>query len=351
VNGVTAFFVSNLVVFYVLGRMNVPIAVPFFIWVGLFNVMLIAQVWAFANDLYTQEQGKRLLAITGIGSSLGAILGADLAGRLFKPLGSYPMMLVAASLLVVCMAFTVVIHRREKSRQDPWAQQHVDDPPAGDRGGVQLVFRYRYLLLIAGMVLLANLVNTTGEFILGKSVKQSAEALVDGTGVTQEEFIGKFYARFFFWVNVLGAAFQLFLVSRIMKYLDAGAALMFLPIIALGSYTLLAFMPVLSLVRTVKILENGTDYSIQNTARHSLFLSTGRDAKYKAKTAIDNFFWRAGDAFSALLVFVGTQFALGLRGFAIANIVLVCVWLAIAVAIFRERRKQQQPEAPVSVAA
>jgi len=92
INGVTAFFISNLFLFYLLGRLNFQIGVPFFLWVGLFNLMITAQLWAFANDLYTQEQGKRLFAIVGIGSSLGAIFGAKLAGWLFEPIGPYSMM-------------------------------------------------------------------------------------------------------------------------------------------------------------------------------------------------------------------------------------------------------------------
>src|SRR5687767_7638587 len=99
VNGVIAFAISNLAVFYFLGKMQLDIGVAFFLWVGLFNVMLVAQLWAFANDVYTEQQGKRLLAIVGIGGSLGAILGARAAGWLFEPLGAYTMMMVAASLL------------------------------------------------------------------------------------------------------------------------------------------------------------------------------------------------------------------------------------------------------------
>ena len=52
-------------------------------------------------------------------------------------------------------------------------------------------------------------------------------------------------------------------------------ALFFLPLIALCSYSLLAFMPVLSFIRLAKIAENSTDYSVQNTARHALFLRIG----------------------------------------------------------------------------
>lgn len=85
INGVTAFFASNLVVFYELGRHNMSFGVVFFLWVALFNLMLVAQFWSFANDVYSQERGKRLFAIIGIGSSLGAIVGADVAGRLLWP--------------------------------------------------------------------------------------------------------------------------------------------------------------------------------------------------------------------------------------------------------------------------
>ena len=98
---------------------------------------------------------------------------------------------------------------------------------------------------------------------------------------------------------------------------------------------MLALVPILSLIRVAKIVENTVDYSVQNTARHALFLPTSREAKYKAKAAIDSFFWRTGDALSALLVFTGTQLALGPSGFAAVNVVLVLVWLGIAFAIVR----------------
>jgi AAA family ATP:ADP antiporter len=124
-----------------------------------------------------------------------------------------------------------------------------------------------------------------------------------------------------------------------MQHWGAGAALFFLPVLALGGYTLLAVFPVLSLIKIAKIGENSVDYSVQNTARHALFLSTSREAKYKAKTAIDGFFWRAGDTLSGLLVLGGTQLALSTRTFASLNVALVIAWLGIAFAITRYIKK------------
>jgi hypothetical protein len=75
-------------------------------------------------------------------------------------------------------------------------------------------------------------------------------------------------------------------------------ALFVLPVIALANYSLIAVAPILAVVRVGKILENSTDYSIQNTLRQALFLPTTREAKYKAKAAIDTFFTRTGDVVS-----------------------------------------------------
>jgi AAA family ATP:ADP antiporter len=329
INGVTAFFISHLLFFYLLSRIGLHFGVTFFLWVGLFNLMMVAQFWALANDIYNPEQGRRLFAIVGIGGSCGAIFGSALAGWLFKPLGPYSMILVAAGLLGICLVLTTWIHRRESNGNPERAL--MAGQAIGSSGGFQLVLNHRYLLLIATLVFLANLVNTTGEFILGKTVLHELQNPVA---------IGTFYADFFFWVNVVGAALQMFSVSRIMKYIGIGPALLFLPLISLCTYGFFAFVPLLSLIRVAKIAEDSTNYSVQNTAREALFLQTDRESKYKGKAAIDSFFWRAGDAFAGLLVFAGTRLAFTTQSFAIMNILFVLLWVAVTVAIVSYRRER-----------
>ena len=63
-------------------RPDLRVGIVYFLWVGIFNVMVIAQFWAFANDIYTPEQGKRLFPLIGVGSSLGAWVGSVRAGDL-----------------------------------------------------------------------------------------------------------------------------------------------------------------------------------------------------------------------------------------------------------------------------
>lgn len=347
INGVTAFFAANLLLFYILGLLKISFGVLFFLWAGLFNLLLIAQFWAFTNDVYTEEQGKRLFAIVGIGSSLGAICGSGITCRLFTVTGALPMLLIAAALLAVCMMLTNCVRRRERG----CAPLRHHELPLNPDGGFQLIFKQRYLLLIAMLILLSNLVNTTGEFILGKTVSDQASVIAAASGneLTRQQYIGEFYSNFYFWVNVVGALLQMFAVSRLMQRTGVGAALLFLPMIALGGYTLLSLAPMLALVRGVKIAENGTDYSLQNTARHALFLRTSPEAKYKAKTAIDSFFWRAGDALSAVVVFVGTSLAFDIRSFAKTNVLLTLAWLGVAAGIawLRLKDRRLEPEGDV----
>ena len=214
--------------------------------------------------------------------------------------------------------------------------------PLGKIGGFRLVLTDRYLLLIALLILLVNVVNTTGEFLLGKLVVMEADrvfGLGNGVELSKQAFIGGFYGRFFGWVNLLTVLFQLFLVSRIFKYIGMCQALLILPVIAMAGYGLLAALPLLGVVQVAKVLENSTDYSIQNTARHALFLPTSREAKYKAKTTIDTFFWRVGDMLQAALVFIGVRLAFDVGDYALVNIGFAGVWILVVLLIHREQKK------------
>jgi len=263
---------------------------------------------------------------------------------LIGPLGVYQLMLVAAALLGGYLVLVSIVNRRTAQRQAA-AQRPEPEPMTDRRGGFTLVARDRYLLLIGLLLLVLNFVNTNGEYILGRVVSGEAAQLAHSgaTGglapdVFVKQFIGSFYAEYFTWVNALTALIQIFLVSRIMQRFGVRVALFVLPIVSFSAYGIVAFIPALALIRAAKISENSLDYSLNNTARQALFLPTSREAKYKAKAAIDTIFVRAGDLLSAGLVFAGTLLALGTRGFAIVNMLLVLVWLGIVVAIGRRHK-------------
>jgi len=379
INVVTAICVACLVVFFLLGQTGMSLGIVFFLWVGIFNVMIIAQAWAFANDVYTTDEGKRLFPIIGFGASSGAVFGSWLSGFL-ESVSIMQLFLLAAVILGLAVLITNLVDTRERRRTEahlpdvnttgtmPAAtgqyraptgefrvpqeeykresgvfkivepgEEVAEEAPPSTGNAMQLVFRSRYLLLIALLMMVLNWVNTTGGYILDRVVEEAAANALAGGGagdMSEADFIRGFYADFFLIVNLAGLLIQLFLVSRILKYFGVRVALLILPVIALVGYSLVVLAPILAVIRWAKTAENATDYSLQNTVRNVLFLPTTREEKYKAKQAIDSFFVRAGDLLSAVVVVVGSNILFfQTRHYAMVNIVLVFIWIGLAIAV------------------
>lgn len=368
----TSFFISNLVIFYFLnlGGMAVkPMGIMFFIWIGIFNYFVIAQFWGFANDLYSDDVGKRTFPLVALGATLGGLVATlPIMKQLRDILGNnwqFKLMLIAGVILFLCILLAWHIHRREvrKTREDrekglagAEEKAKIQELPLKAGGGFRLIFKSRYLLLIAVMIGLYNFVNATGEFIITKvtvdqsiantAPKPAADVLPASSPVVAEKTeiksIHNAFMNYQFLTNLIALFIQLFLVSRIFKWVGIGGALLFLPLIALGGYSLISFGAVFVLVRWVKALENGTDYSLQNTTKAALFLVTKREEKYKAKAAIDTFFVRGGDTLSALAVLVGTQLlGLKIERYALLNVLVVIVLLVVCLRIFKSYKTRK----------
>jgi ATP:ADP antiporter, AAA family len=342
--GVTLFFASHLLIFYALGMAGARVGVGFYIWIGVFNMVAVAQFWAFANDVYSSEKGRRLFPLVGVGATLGAALGSLLATVVFGGLGPYVLMLIAAFGLLVPVVLTIAVNKRESVGGAGQETTKVEaDKPLAKGNGFKLVLTNRYLLLIALMVLVFNLVNTLGGFMLNTMITdEAARRVASGAtnGMDQRAIIAMLSGTVLTSVNILAFVLQTFVVSRLFKYIGVRGALFVLPIIALTGYTAVVLLPILMILQWTKIFENATDYSIQNTTRHALFLPTSREAKYNAKQAIDAFFVRTGDLLQAGVVFIGVEvLTLSVRSFAFINVVLVGIWLLLAVGIAREHRK------------
>ena len=347
--------IVSLVVFYAFARAGDSVGVPLFVWIGLVNLFLVAQFWSYANDLYSESQGKRLFPIIALGGSLGGVAGPRLAA--FATTGN--LLLVSAALLVPCIALFHAIERVHA--RDPDHQQRASEPIGGP-GGFALVKSDRYLTLIAGLVFLGALVKTIGEYVLADSAALHAAQLVPATAhaelsrhaqklaitADREEVIKSFYSDFFFWVNLISFIVQATLVSVAINKLGVRRSLFVMPVIALGAYGLIAFAGGFALVRAAKVAENSTDYSLENTVRQTLFLRTDRAAKYKAKTAIDTFAVRLGDTVSALVIWIGVR-RIGVHGRELAevNILLVAVWLLVAIGIVQHHRRRTRTQAVV----
>src|SRR5205814_2559915 len=93
--------------------------------------------------------------------------------------------------------------------------------------------------------------------------------------------------------------------------------------------------PSFDAIRILKIADNAIAYSLGNTTMQALWLPTSRQAKYKAKQAVDSFCVRAGDVISAAVVYAGELASFTIPVFAVMNVALTAVWLGVAAALNR----------------
>jgi AAA family ATP:ADP antiporter len=352
---VTLFFAVDLVGFWALDALpgsRAWLGIPFYLWVGIFNMMVVAQFWAFANDLYSVEAGKRLFPLIGLGASIGAATGSRIAAWALEYLEITELLLVAAGLLVVAAGLVEWVHRREtRAGHEPPAPEKKrkrEKTRPGRSNGLAMVVHDRYLLQMALFTLVFTFVNTNGEYVLSvlmSEAARAAEAAGELGGMEPDAYIGHLYGEFYFWVNVLGVLLQAFLVSRLVKWGGIRLALLFLPVLALGTWAVVVAMPVLYVVWATKTVENASDYSINNTARQMLWLPLPSDVKYNAKQAVDTVCVRLGDVASACLVFVvADMLELSVRTFAIVTLGLVGVWLVLAARLVREHRRRAKKQ-------
>ena len=316
----------------------------------MFGVFVVAQFWAFAADLYSDEQGRRLIPMVAIGATAGAAVGSWVTETLVRSglLPAQSLLLAALVPLLASLRLTRMADSRGPDGRGGSPQRRSTVPVRRRRGALGLVFSSRFLIAVAVITLLTNWVNTNGENLLFRVVEDFLERNAIAQGIQDPHVLlaftrdgtTAFYGNFFFWVNIVALLLQSLVASRLLKYGGFGTVLLFLPVIALMSYSIMALVPILAVVKVMKIAENASDYSINNTARNVLWLPATTEMKYKGKPIIDTLFARLGDGLAALTVLIGVHvLTLSTSHFFAFTVALVVMWFAMALVVFRQHAR------------
>jgi len=327
--------------------------VAFYMFVGIFSVTLVAQFWSFASDIFGEEKGRRLFPLIAVGASLGAVVGSWAGQRLISKawLDSFDLILLALIPLACSVYLTRWIDQRG-TLGDPSSEtkQRWQEPaaPSGD-GAYKTILQSNYLIATSGMILLFSWIVASGDNILFGMVQQAIES--DLLSVTNPEDLAQavktattaFYSDLYFWINLIGLLLQAFIVSRLIQFGGFSLLILATPFISLVAYFSMAIAPVLGIIKVMKIAENSSNYSINNTARHMLWLPTTKAMLYQAKATVDTLFVRLGDGLAALTVLLGTRvWSFSLKEFLVINIFLTTVWFGFAIYLSREFRRMDK---------
>jgi AAA family ATP:ADP antiporter len=324
------FFIVNIIGFHAWFNAQEDhtwIARVYFIWVSVFNLFVVAVFWSLMADVFTREQAGRLFGFIAAGLSLGGLFGPFVGKQLVQPLGTINLLLVSATLLALGLGFMLAVlawHRRHGVRE-PGAGAS-QDPDARLGGGALAAFaqvaRSPYLALIALFVLLLTWVSTF--------LYLEQQAVVAAT-FTDRDARTEFFNTLDFWVQAASLTVQLFLFGRLYRWLGFRALITLVPVAMTLAFATLALVPTFAVLIGVMVLRRVGEYAIARPSRDTLYTVVTREEKYKAKSLIDTFVYRGGDATSASVhALLKSTFGLGLVGIAWVGAGLAAAWALVA---------------------
>jgi AAA family ATP:ADP antiporter len=344
------FFALNLVGFYLFFRwlpaeQHIIAARVFYIWLSVFNLFVVTVFWGYMADIFTSGQGKRLFGVVAAGGTLGAIAGAGFTNQIVQLVGTHAMFFIAAFVVEAAVqAFQrldrlpVALGQEGNLSLDAVAEkvaaaaakkeERLDR--TGLLGGFTLVARSRYLLLYCLFMLLFTNSSTFAYFEQARFVKAAS---------TSPEVRTAIFAQMDFLVNVLALLVQMFLTGRVVRWLGLGGALCILPLLSLGGFGALLVWPSLVMLMTFQVLRRGSDYAVSKPTREVLFTVLPREEKYKAKSFIDTFVYRGGDALNAAVYETLTAAGDPARRVALFSVPVTAAWIAVSLALSRRQQR------------
>jgi AAA family ATP:ADP antiporter len=301
----------------------------FYLFGDLFTTLMVATFFAFLNDSVTPDMAKRLYGFIVSGGVIGGAFGTMILTVWIDRIPMERWLWVTFGIAAIIITVAVMAGRLIEKKFPAAVSSPVPEgkPAEAPRRkgnpaieGAKLVFASRYLLAIVAIVGLYEFASNLLDFQYNATIEELVErANVARTVVTISMI-----------TNILGMFVQLFLTSVIMTRFGVKAALLFLPgAILLSSVGFLA-MPVLLTGGLLSIVDNGLNYSINQSAKEALYVPTSRDEKYKAKAFIDMFVQRFAKTLAVALSLgvttVFTDFS-SIRWLSFFTLAIVVVWI------------------------
>ena len=339
VPGVYAFFALTFFSLYILINTLPEFKLTnqiFYVWVSVFSLLNISVFWSFMADIYSKQQATRLFGFIAAGSSLGAIFGPTISLLLATKIGSYNLILVSASLLIVPVFIATVLEKIRASDLGTQEKNQGYDQPLGANilSGFKEFALNRLLLGIGIFIVLYTGISTFIYFEL-KNI------LVD----YNQDLRTQIWAGMDLAVNVLAVVTAMFATSRLATRFGLSVTLPLVPIIIILGLLIVAVSPILWVVVGLQIVRRAGEYSITKPAIEMLFTIVDRESRFKAKSVIDVVVYRAGDIFWAW-AFTGLTQVLGmsLAAIALVGAGIASMWSLLAVYLGRYFDKHQVVE-------
>ncbi len=338
------FFVTNLLVFYLLMRMSgsgqgsavdLWMGRAFYVWTSVFNFFVISIFWSFMADAFTSDQAKRLFGFIGVGGTLGSIVGSGFTALMAANIGTRNLLLVSALLLEVAVFVVMRFPRRVFAGALRTASEEQEDRIGGSAwGGLTRLLQSPYLLAIVAFLAV---------YILGSTVLYAEQTDLVGRLYPTRAARTTVLAQLEFAAQSLTLFTQFFLTGRITKWIGLAATLAIVPVLTVLGFGTLGLFPVFQALATLSVCRRAANFSLMNPAMETLFTVVSREDKYKTKNFIETFIYRFSDQLTVWGYAGLTILGLGLSGIAFVVAPVAGVSVALAIWLGRRQRQMERP--------
>ena len=345
-----AFF---LLFYFYFSAKNRGFSLAAFIVKDIYVVILIEQLWTFCDVFFSEKRAKTLYGFLAGGCSIGGIVASVMTAKLAPILGSNNLLFIGCgALLLGVLLFNYanakgsqVLHREQpkgaaagigieevaKERGTEDDLEEKSEPTIW--GGVDVVLKSRYLILICIMLMMSQFVTA----LIGLQFNQVLEVQV-----SELDLRTAYLANFYGMTNIVSLFLQFVVSAPMLHFLGLLVSLILVPALMGAGSLAFFFAPTMAILFGTRVANKSLTYSVFRSAKEILYIPLSYIEKYKGKAVIDMFVYRfAKGGIGAIII--GLQTIMVVTAIRINYMVigLILLWILIVPVLIREYNKRE----------
>ncbi len=319
----------------------------FYVFGDFINALIITLLWMLLHNSLSTEEAKDLYSSVGIGTVAGGVFGATFLYFGVSYFGRGPVILFCIFLIGVIgmLGFYIacrITDSKGKMRNCVVAYGNNQINKDGKENPLKFwqvkdIGSYKYWLGIALLVGIYEISSGIIDFQLSVAVES-----VQATAFERDQYFGIIGQA----QGLLALLVQVFVTGWVINRWGIGMALLILPFATIFGSVGFLLIPTLASAMFLSVSDNALNYSVNQSAKETLYVPTQSDERVKAKSVIDLFVSRFAKAIAVILnLILVTQISLqNVRWLSIIAIGLMMFWVCVAIYTSREFEKRSSME-------
>lgn len=262
--------------------------------------------WAFADQYYDLQDGKRFFSLFNSITFLGDALGGGLIAYFLELLSVPGLMLLFIGTMIASLPFIFLIKRQHA----PILEDHIESidgtPSVEIKTIIKTIFKSKFTLYLIFFYFLMQLLAVVTEF----NYMDTYEKNFDNA---PHNALTEFNGRVGMWISLGNMLFGMFAYSRLVKKMGINNIILVAPSFFLAIFSFWFFNDVLAIAIFGMIAREGMVYSFDDNNLNLLITGVPTKVKNQVRIAVESFIEPSGmfAAASLLLVFQNQAHLLG----------------------------------------